>query len=83
MLENALNRKLGKYREYDFCLYEEGDHILVLKHTPCGFEDKFNATSVKIEAILNDCEHHIRECPKYDTIHTLDKARKEYWGKKK
>ena len=63
LVEEACTQRLGPYyRDRGFILYEEGDHTLVLEHTTCGFTDKFNATSARIEAIRNDCDDHLSKC---------------------
>lgn len=57
---------LGKYKDFDFILYEEDDHIVVLEHYPCGFKDRFISTSVTIEALQNDCKDHLVRAHSYD-----------------
>jgi len=79
--EDVCTAILGKYQKYEFRLYEENDHILVLEHVHCGFKDRFNTTSVTIAAILNDCENHIKQCPKYRLIHIVDESRKRLGDK--
>jgi len=56
---------LKQYREYDFDITEEGDHLLILEHLPCGHKDRFPATGATIESIQEACEKHIGECSKY------------------
>lgn len=66
LLEEVCTAALSKYKDFDFVLYEEDDHIIVLEHYPCGFKDRFVSTSVTMEAILNDCKDHLVRCHNYD-----------------
>jgi len=63
--EGVCTAALGKYKDFDFHLYEEDDHIVTLEHRLCGFKDRFLAHSVRIEAIQNDCQDHLTKCPAY------------------
>lgn len=64
LAEIKLTAKLSPaYIREGFRLYEENDHILVLEHQPCGFQDKFFAPSTRITAIENDCADHLTRCP--------------------
>lgn len=66
LLEEVCTAALGKYKDYDFILWEEDDHTVVLEHYPCGFKDRFISTSVTIEALQNDCKDHLERMHGYD-----------------
>lgn len=68
---------LKEYQQYDFVAYETDDHILVLEHRPCGFRDKFIASSVRIEALQNDCKDHLTRCPFYKMHEQYKPTKKE------
>lgn len=67
LLEEVCTAALGKYRDFDFVLYEEDDHIVTVEHYPCGFKDRFVIhQDLKIEALQNACKDHLIRSHGYD-----------------